>query len=235
MKRQHRLLLIMLILTLPLGLTTTAWAASPEAREDPLHAQVTPVEDGSLAVVPQRLRRVSVRGEVTAVGDSFLKLRTPDQDELLVLITDKTLFRIPGDDDPGLEDIAVGDKVGVIGYRNKDGNLVAKGVAKLPKNVQRHIVRGEVTAIEGRSLRVSTGAGSVTVHTDENTRFRIPGVNDPGLDDIAVGDHIVAAGRWNKDGSLQALLIGKPRQRSQVSHRRSPPLPASERPASEGP
>ena len=166
-----------------------------------------------VTVVPQRPRRVVVRGEVTSVGDSFLTLRTPNQDELTVLITDETLFRIPGDDDPGLEDIAVGDRVGVVGYRDENGNLVAKGVAKLPENVQQHIIRGEVTAIEGRSLRVSTGDGSVTVHTDENTRFRIPGVEDPGLDDIAEGDHIVAAGRWNEDGSLQALLVGKPRQR----------------------
>lgn len=167
----------------------------------------------SVAVVPKRPRRVIVRGKVTAVGDSFLTLETPRQNEVKVLITDKTQFRIPGVPDPDLDDIAVGDRVVVIGHRDQDGNLVAKGVGKLPKNVQGHIVRGEVTAIEGRSLEVTTEDGSVMVHTDENTHFRIPGVRDPGLDDIAVGDFVGAAGRWNEDGSLEARLVVKPRQR----------------------
>ena len=86
-------------------------------------------------------------------------------------------------------------------------------MGKLPANLRRHIVRGAVTAIEGRTLQVETADGPVTVHTDESTRFRIPGDDDPGLEDIAVGDKIGAAGRWNKDGSLQARFVGKPRQR----------------------
>jgi hypothetical protein len=169
-----------------------------------------------VAVVPRRPRRAVLWGEVTDIGDSWLMLETPGRDELKVIITDKTAFRIPGDDDPGLDDIAVGDRVGVIGYKDRDGNLVARGVGKLPEQVQRHVVRGEVTDIEGTTLQVSTADGTMTVRTDENTRFRIPGDDDPGVDDIAVGDRIGAAGRWNVDGSLQARLVVRPRQQGQA-------------------
>jgi len=165
-----------------------------------------------VAVVPWRPRRVVVRGQVTAVGDSSLTLETPHHGELTFIITNETRFRIPGDDDPGLDDIAVGDHVGVVGYRDRDGNLVARGMGKLPEKARGHIIWGEVTGIEGTTLQVDTAKGPVTVHTDENTRFRIPGDDDPGLDDIAVGNQIGAAGRWNEDGSLQARLIGKPRR-----------------------
>jgi hypothetical protein len=165
-----------------------------------------------VAVVPRRPRRIVVRGEVTAVDEGSFALDTPHRDEVTVIITDETRFRIPGDADPGLDDIAVGDRVGVIGRKDRDGNLVARGVGKLPKEVRRQVIWGEVTDVEGTTLQVNTVDGSVTVHTDENTRFRIPGDDDPGLDDIAVGDWIGAAGRWNADGSLQARVVGKPRR-----------------------
>ena len=168
----------------------------------------------SVAVVPRRPRRVVVRGEVTAVSDSSLTLETHHHGELTFTITDETQFRIPDDDNPGLDDIAVGDQVGVIGYKDQDGNLVARGVGKLPESFRGHIVRGEVTGIEGTTLQVDTADGLVMVHTGENTRFRIPGDDAPGLDDVAGGDQIGAAGRLNEDGSLQARLIGKLRQQS---------------------
>jgi hypothetical protein len=165
-----------------------------------------------VVAVPRRPRRIVVRGEVTAVDEGSFALDTPHRGEVTVIITDETRFRIPGDADPGLDDIAVGDQVGVIGHKDRDGNLLARGVGKLPKEVRRHIILGEVTDVERTTLQVNTADGPVTVHTDENTRFRIPGHDDPSLDDIAAGDWIGAAGRWNADGSLQARVIGKPRR-----------------------
>jgi len=169
-----------------------------------------------VAVVLRRPRRIVVRGEVTAVDEGSFTLDTPHRGEVTVIITDETRFRIPGDDDPGLDDIVVGDRVGVIGHKDREGNLVARGVGKLPQKVQRQVIWGEVTDVEGTTLQVNTADGPVTVHTDENTHFRIPGDDDPSLDDIAAGDWIGAAGRWTADGSLQARAVGKPRQPGQT-------------------
>jgi hypothetical protein len=169
-----------------------------------------------VAVVPRRPRRIVVRGEVTAMDEGSFTLETPHRREVTVIITGETRFHIPGDDDPALDDIAVGDRVGVIGHKDRDGNLVARGVGKLPQEVRRQVIWGEVTDVEGTTLQVDTSDGPVTVHTDENTRFHIPGDDDPGLDDIAVGDWIAAAGRWNANGSLQARVVGKPRRPGQT-------------------
>ena len=142
----------------------------------------------SVIVVPWRPRRIVVRGEVTSAGDSFLALETSHRGELAFAITDETQFRIPGKDDPGLDDITVGDKVAVLGYKDRDGNLIARIVGKLPENAGQIIIRGDVTAIEGTTLQIETADGPVTVLTDRHTRFRIPGDDTPGLEDIARSD-----------------------------------------------
>jgi len=85
----------------------------------------------SVAVIRRRPRRVIVRGEVTAVSDDSLRLKTDHQGEVQIIITENTRFRIPGVQDPGLDDIAVGDRVGVVGHKDDKGNLVATGIGKL--------------------------------------------------------------------------------------------------------
>jgi len=150
-------------------------------------------------VAPLRPRRAVARGEVTAVGDNDLTLETPGRGALTVRITGQTRFRLPGTDDPGLDDIAVGDRIVVAGHRDRDGNLVAREVGKLPEKIE-----GTVTAIQETSFQIDTAGGPVTVHTDENTRFHIPGDDDPGLDDIA-------AGWWRQDGALLARRVVRPR------------------------
>jgi len=146
-----------------------------------------------------RPRRAVARGEVTAVGDDDLTLETPGRGALTVRITGQTRFRLPGTDDPGLDDIAEGDRIVVAGHRDRDGNLVAREVGKLPEKIE-----GTVTAIRETSLQIDTAGGPVTVHTDENTHFHIPGDDDPDLDDIA-------AGWWRQDGALQARRVVRPR------------------------
>ncbi|MEJ2210392.1 MAG: hypothetical protein P8129_15345, partial [Anaerolineae bacterium] len=75
-------------------------------------------------------------------------------------------------------------------------------------------LRGEVTAIdlEAGTLTVETARGPVTVVTADETRYRLPGVEDPGLDDVQVGDRIVAAGRFESRDPLvfAARVIGRP-------------------------
>lgn len=180
---------------------------------DPILALGNKDENGDLdakivSVMPPRLRRVKMRGEVTAVGDASLALETPQQGEVTLLVSKETRFRVPGVEEPGLDDIATGDHVAAIAYENPDGDLVALAVGVLPEKLRGHAVRGEVTAIEGATLQIDAPRGQVTVHTSEDTRFRVPGVEAPTLNDLSVGDAVAAAGRWNEDGSMQALVVG---------------------------
>jgi hypothetical protein len=42
----------------------------------------------------------------------------------------------------------------------------------------------------------------------DGTRYLVPGVDDPGLDDIEIGALVGARGTWNEDGALQAEGVG---------------------------
>ncbi len=62
-------------------------------------------------------------------------------------------------------------------------------------------VYGMLETIEGETLTLATPIGSVALVTDANTVFRIPEVEEPGLDDLTVGDTLAAAGWWEKEDS----------------------------------
>lgn len=56
-------------------------------------------------------------------------------------------------------------------------------------------VRGEVLAIGERALAIRTTRGLGLVVMNEDTILRIPDMDDPTLDDLSIGDQIVALGR----------------------------------------
>ncbi|HEY4691521.1 MAG TPA: DUF5666 domain-containing protein [Anaerolineae bacterium] len=69
-------------------------------------------------------------------------------------------------------------------------------------------IEGEVTAINGDALTVQTEhRGTLTVQTDEHTRFRAKG--DPGFSfaDIKIGDTIAANGRFTGESTLLARVV----------------------------
>jgi hypothetical protein len=72
---------------------------------------------------PSHLR--FLRGEVTGIEGDTMVLDAL-QGEVAVLTDGKTIFRIPDVEDPGLDDVEVGDKVGVLVVRTEEGGLLAK-------------------------------------------------------------------------------------------------------------
>jgi hypothetical protein len=70
------------------------------------------------------------------------------------------------------------------------------------------LIEGEVTAIDGDALTVETRhRGTLTVQTDESTRFRAKGDPDFSLADIRAGDTIAAQGRFVEAGTLLARVV----------------------------
>ena len=190
---------------------------------DPVVAWGRPDEDGSLAArlvaiaFTEELREHAVRGRVTAVEGQTL-LITTREGEKEVVTTSETYFHIPNVEEPGLDDIEVGRIIRALGQED-GGTFTAQIVAvararRLRKMiVRRNMAGGEVTAIEGTTLTVETRQGEKTILTDENTRFRIPGVGDPSIEDTEVGDKIIALGRRNEDGDFVARVVGVPKGR----------------------
>jgi len=182
-----------------------------------------PDEDGNLAArlvamaSAEELREHAVRGKVTAVEGQTLVITTREG-EKEVVTTSETYFHIPNVEEPGLDDIEVGRIIRALGQED-GGTFTAQIVAvararRLRKMiVRRNMVGDEVTAIEGTTLTVETRQGEKTILTDENTRFRIPGVESPSIENIKVGDRIIALGRRTEEGEFVARVVGVPKGR----------------------
>jgi RNase P/RNase MRP subunit p29 len=183
-----------------------------------------PDEDGRLAArlvaiaSAEELREHVVRGKVTAVEGQTLVITTREG-EKEVVTTSQTYFHVPSVEEPGFGDIEVGCIIMVLGQKDDDSTFTAQIVAvtraRLRRRIiiRRHTVRGEVTAIGDTTLTVETPLGEKTILTDEDTRFRIPGVEDPSIEDIKVDDRVIALGRRNKDGDFVARVVGVPKGR----------------------
>jgi len=149
-------------------------------------------------------RLPAVQGRIEAIHNDGFTLRTK-LDQFQVRVTEETHYHVPGVHGPDLDDLQVGDGVLALGRREVDGDWIARSVSVLPP-VPVHALNGAVTAIEGRALTVATPGTQVTLLVDENTQFRIPEAESPGLGDIEVGDRLFSVARA-EDGILTARVI----------------------------
>jgi hypothetical protein len=153
-------------------------------------------------------REIQLRhGRILEIGTDEMLVETRRGD-LTVLVDEDTHFRILGADDPGLDDLAVGDHVGFAGRRAGEGELLARLIVRLPRREEVAHVRGELTAKGDDSIEITRPDDvAITVLVSDETRFRIADVEEPGLDDLTIGDTVVADGRWNDEGQVEARLI----------------------------
>ncbi len=172
---------------------------------DHIHGLAVEKGNGSLwgriiAVVDER----KFHGQVAAIDGVNVTVNTPDG-PVTVATDDRTRFEVPGVENPTLADVHVGDLVFVVAFGQGDGSILARLIAVRPQVK----FRGEVLAKNGATLTIATERGNVDVLTDEHTRYRVPGVESPTLDDVHVGDRVaVIAVPRGPDGGLLAKGIG---------------------------
>jgi len=201
---------------------------------DRLFALVEAGEGGTLlakmvAVLPEgKPGPISLRGRVGSVAESSLTVKV-HEDVATVTITATTQIRVPGVEYPTLSSIRVGDWVLVIGRPTGLCRVEAMAIGVLPPvSPQRFAVRGEVKSIEGTTLLLEDNKGTHTVLSDDQTRFRVPGVEKPSIADIHVGDRILAVGKpVEGDASLaRAIVVRRPPEpESEVPEKEVPDIP----------
>ncbi len=168
-------------------------------------------EDGTVRatlvlVLPEQVARLG--GEVTEIEGTTLVLDTLGS-TVNVLTDADTIFRIPGIEEPALDDVGVGDRVDVVGVWEDETTFCAVGVGVRGdrRPGQEGTVRGRAIHIGDGSLVLGTQRGPVTVLVDDETQYRVPGVDDPNLDGVNAGAMVGAQGTWNEDGTLQATGV----------------------------
>ncbi len=154
---------------------------------------------------PQPPRGAVLQGRVQAKSAESFTLRTR-RGEVTVSVDGDTRYHIPGVQRPTLADIQVGDVVLVFGRRNEVGTLLARKVAVRPP-VPVGGLRGEVKAITGQTITLTTFNGEKALLTDEHTKFDVPNVEHPKLADVHVGDRIFAVAKVQPGGTLLAKQV----------------------------
>jgi hypothetical protein len=134
--------------------------------------------------------------------------------QITVLTGETTRVLIPGMEAPELDDLHVGDPVAVAGIEDQADRLRGLIIRVLPSE-DLLLVRGNVQSINDDSFRLDTPRGEMTIIVDDKTRFRLPGINDPGIRDLTQGDRVFVAGMKNEDESLQALRVARIAMRPQ--------------------
>lgn len=175
-------------------------------------------------------------GTIKAVSGSTLTLATDHGSQVSVSVVDgaRILQLPPGSTDLksaqqiALGDIAVGDRVLVVGKAADDGSFAASRVILMKstdiaqKNEaekadwQRRGTGGLVSAVNGATLTISSGTKKIQVETTPATKFRRYAADSvkfedakPGtLDEIRPGDQLRVRGNKSEDGAtIQAEEI----------------------------
>ena len=150
-------------------------------------------------------------GTLNDVTDDYVSIDTPHCGVVVVYIDSDTTYRLPGQDDAALGDLEPGMQIAVRGTLDEDGSLLAGIVGARPEMIHQGRLQGEVTAIDDNQITVTTARGDdVVISTDDETQIYMLGVEQPSLDDLAVGDRIVGQGHLSQDEAVAALIVVLP-------------------------
>lgn len=165
--------------------------------------------DGSLTaraivVLPENPRDLDrVRGQVSAIEGNVLVLDGPNG-SVRVTTDDSTRVRV-GQQPGSLTDINIDDHLLALGTKQGETDLLANYVVVVTaEQIKEHLLRGEVLSLDPAAGVLSVkGSGpkeeTWTVQTTEDTKYRVPGVDNPSLADIAVGQQVLVVGRKTGD------------------------------------
>jgi hypothetical protein len=159
-------------------------------------------DDGSWTVTTIRVVEPKVAGTVTAVSSGGFTITDRSGLSRSITTSSSTTYRL-GDQAATAADVKVGSRVVATGQPGSGNAFTATTVV-----IAQPRVAGTVTAKGTNSFTLQRRDGTtVTVHVDADTTWRLPGVTNPGLDDLTVGMRVGAVGTQNSDGSIDASAV----------------------------
>ncbi len=154
---------------------------------------------------PHAAQRDVFRGTVTAINEAQLTVRNRSGKSKTFVRTDKTQVFRGRNERASWSEIEVNSHVGVR-FEEHNGKLYAARI-----HLGRAHVAGKVESVNGNVITVRTKEGKdVKVKVTSDTKFfegrkanRKPG----SLKDIQAGDRLMAAGKWDVNGSFDAAVV----------------------------
>jgi hypothetical protein len=169
---------------------------------DQVRFRQTRNEDGSYAVTALAVVVPTIKGTAGDITSNGFKVTTRDGSVWTVTVDDSTTYSY-GQGTGSLSDVKAGEGVRVAGLVTADNQMTATNV-----RVAGDRAVGRVTAKTADTITIQKRDGSsVTVHVDADTTYRVRGVEDADLGDVAVDMAIGVSGRARADGSIDADAI----------------------------
>lgn len=175
-------------------------------------------DDGELALSArlvvvasdEDLPRILVWGRVVTVTQQTIVVQAA-RGERAISVLPRTRIWLGRDRVDSLRGIPAGAQVIALGQPTELGQWIAGLVLVLGEGAPPRLrLHGEVTAKdqEAGTLTLETkGWGEIKVVTGDGTRYRVSGIQGPGLADVQVGDRVVVLGRF--EGGDQAVFLAR--------------------------
>lgn len=159
-------------------------------------------DDGTYTVTAVAVVVPSIRGTASDITASGFNVTTRDGSVWTVTVNGSTTYSY-GQGSGTLADVKDGEAVRVQGTITADNQMTATNV-----RVAGDRAVGTVSAKTADSITIRRRDGtSLTIHLDADTTYRVAGVENADLGDVAVGMSIGVTGRARGDGSIDADAV----------------------------
>jgi len=158
--------------------------------------------DGSYTVTAVAVVVPTIHGTASAITSTGFTVTTRDGSVWTVTVNGSTTYTY-GQGAGTLADVKTGQAVRVQGTVTADNQMTALNV-----RVAGDRAVGTVTAKTAETITIKQRDGSsLTIHVDADTTYRVAGVDNADLGDIAIDMAIGVSGRARADGSIDADAV----------------------------
>jgi hypothetical protein len=160
-------------------------------------------DDGTYTVTALAVVVPTIHGTASDVTSSGFKVTTRDGSVWTVTVNGSTTYSF-GQGTGSLSDVKAGEPVRIAGTVTADNQMTATNV-----RVPGDRAVGQVTAKTADSITIKKRNGStLTIHVSADTTYRVAGVENADLGDVAVDMYVGVSGRARSDGSIDADVVG---------------------------
>ena len=162
----------------------------------------TKSDDGTYTVTALAVVVPTIQGTASDITSSGFKVTTRDGSVWTVTVNGSTTYGF-GQGTGSLSDVKAGEPVRVAGTITADNQMTATNV-----RVAGDRAVGQVTAKTADTITIKKRDGStVTIHVSADTTYRVAGVDNADLGDVAVDMYVGVSGRARSDGSIDADVV----------------------------
>ncbi len=115
-------------------------------------------------------------GDGSDIDGGIIMLETKSLGGVAVLLTEETIYKVPGQEEASKGDIEIGSRLAILATPNEDDGYTAVRVMVVPEVATRQHVNGVIVSIEDKVMTIINAAGeTITVELPEGVKGGVIG------------------------------------------------------------